>query len=325
MTVVGISKNRQLKTLYPKRNVLAAGVCSIQPTIDSVPWIVCPRRLLVMGREEAGRRVHQRFAEDAVVQYAGYKRGTKLGIWSEVKMKYSAEVGETKVSLDYIFDYVLVALGSISQYVLEEQLRVPWTRLHKIFQSGGYTIAIRDGEYFVEDCSIGYPSVIEIMTSSTSGGNKKKRTNIPLAFEDAILGKLHSAPGINYRQVWARMASQLIAKSEIALAWGGKTIWVVQDVLVEYISKNTALNVYQFLNTETDEVNLLSFSYGDTYKSPKGVLDLSERELYSGPISSSTADEPSFQDITRSAVCPPLSILIKLLAARSPMNQIIVE
>lgn len=324
LSQIDLSKNSQLKVLYPNRNVLAAGVCSIQPTTDSVPWIVCPRRLLVMGREEAGIRVHQKFTEDTVVNYAGYKKGTKLGIWSEVKMKQRSNVGETKVNIDYTFDYILMPLGSVSQYELEELLRIPWARLYKLFESGGYTIAVRNGEYFVEDCPIGYPSVIEIMTSSTSGGNKKKRTNIPMAFEDAILGKPHSAPGINYRQVWARMASQLIAKSEIALEWGGKTIWVVQDVLVDYVSENTALNVHQFLSKKTHEVNLLSFSYGNSYKSRRGILDLSEQKLYSGPMSSSTSDEPSFQDITRASTCPPLSFLIKLLAARSPMNQIIV-
>jgi len=45
-----------------------------------------------------------------------------------------------------------------------------------------------------------------------------------MAFEDAVLGKPHQGPGINYRQVWARMVSQLVVKSEVGLAWGGKTI-----------------------------------------------------------------------------------------------------
>ena len=57
------------------------------------------------------------------------------------------------------------------------------------------------------------------------------------AFCDAVLyaaGLLDErgqSPGVNIRQVWARMASQLIVKSEIANEWGGSAIWVVQDAL----------------------------------------------------------------------------------------------
>lgn len=67
--------------------------------------------------------------------------------------------------------------------------------------------------------------VIEAMTCSTSGGNKEKGTDMQSAFRTATLaanGILDSgvveSPGVNLRQVWARMASQLIAKSEAAIA-----------------------------------------------------------------------------------------------------------
>jgi hypothetical protein len=33
------------------------------------------------------------------------------------------------------------------------------------------------------------------------------------------------------------MVSQLVVKSEVALGWNGKAIWVVQDTLADYISK----------------------------------------------------------------------------------------
>ncbi|WP_287129636.1 hypothetical protein [Candidatus Cyanaurora vandensis] len=124
------------------------------------------------------------------------------------------------------------------------------------------------------------------------------------------------------------MASQLIAKSEIALNWGGKTIWIVQDVLVEYISATAALNVRHFLNENTSEVNLLSFSYEEFFHRVEGVIDLFQAELFAGPISSIPKDapkpEPSFQDIIRSPICPSLPFLIGLLAKRSPTNQVIV-
>lgn len=100
------------------------------------------------------------------------------------------------------------------------------------------------------------------------------------------------------------MVSQLIVKSEIALGWGGKTIWVVQDVLVEYINETTGLNVYQFASQALNEVNMLSFSYEDAYVSqdPNGVLELPGVKLFSGPIEPSASLEkgfPSFADILR--------------------------
>ena len=60
------------------------------------------------------------------------------------------------------------------------------------------------------------PVIVEVMTASTSGGNKRKRTDMQSAFCDAVLHvyglrpENGSAPGVNARQVWARMASQLI-------------------------------------------------------------------------------------------------------------------
>ncbi len=96
-----------------------------------------------------------------------------------------------------------------------------WRVLKRTVQSGGYSLACRNGKDFVEDAPTGVPGIIEIMTSSTSGGNRDRRTTISMAFEDALHDREHRAPGINYRQVWARMVSQLIPKSEAALAWGG--------------------------------------------------------------------------------------------------------
>ena len=93
------------------------------------------------------------------------------------------------------------------------------------------------------------PIIVEIMTASTSGGNRAKRTDIQSAFCDAVLyaegnlSKRAQSPGVNIRQVWARMASQMIVKSQIANSWGGCTIWVVQDALMNYIRSNTGLRL----------------------------------------------------------------------------------
>ena len=130
----------------------------------------------------------------------------------------------------------------------------------------------------------GAPVIVEVMTASTSGGNKAKRTDIQSAFCDAVLyaeGVLQDrsqSPGVNARQVWARMASQLVVKSQIANAWGGRTIWVVQDTLASYMRDKTGLRLDEMRSTswQTAEVNVLSVN----------IHDFNELTLYSGPIHS---------------------------------------
>ncbi len=126
------------------------------------------------------------------------------------------------------------------------------------------------------------PVIVEVMTGSTSGGNRRKRTDMQSAFCDAVLyanGVLPlrgASPGVNARQVWARMASQLVVKSEVANQWGGRAIWVVQDALMEYIGRQTGLRLDELHSPdwEVGEVNVVSASIDD----PNDI------RLYSGPI-----------------------------------------
>ena len=148
------------------------------------------------------------------------------------------------------------------------------------------------------------PVIVEVMTASTSGGNKRRRTDMKSAFCDAVLfangvvPDRRQSPGVNTRQVWARMASQLIVKSEIANRWGGCAIWVVQDALMAYIGSQTGLDLAGLRSDvwETDEVNVVSASIDD----PEGI------ELYAGPVQSKTEEAawtqllsaPSIPDVT---------------------------
>ena len=201
----------------------------------------------------------------------------------------------------------------------------PWSAILTKAQQAGYQFASRKGITYIENFPVGSPIIIEIMTSSTSGGDKKKRTQIPMAFEDAILGKPHSAPGINYRQVWARMVSQLIVKSEVALQWGGKTIWIVQDTLADYISNTTALNLKKFLADHMSEVNMLCYGYGTKPPEPAGPIKLKGGSLYSGPISSNAKHEVGtcFQDIIRAPICPPVENLLSVLLKKKMLRSFI--
>jgi hypothetical protein len=318
LSTVDLSKNEDLAAYFPGKNHVCAGVCSIQMKHDASPWIVCPRRLLALNRE-ANESLVQRQSEKRVVKLLDYPAGERLGIWSEVRIIYKGESAGNHKHFNYAFDYVVMPVRRFTDQELETFTGKKWNLLKKELTRAGFVLSFRDGRECVEDFPAGVPSIIEIMTSSTSGGNKKKRSAIPMAFEDAILGRSHAAPGINFRQVWARMVSQLIVKSEVGIGWGGKTLWLVQDLLLDYMSQSTALRLKEFVSEHTSEVNLLSFSYGDEFKKANGVIELSADVLYAGPISqdsSPTEKTHSFQDILKAPILPPIQHLVNVLRKR---------
>jgi len=119
------------------------------------------------------------------------------------------------------------------------------------------------------------------------------------------------------------MVSQLIVKSQVGMAWGGKTIWLVQDVLADYISKSTALILSQYLSDHLDEVNILSFGYGDSFNDDRNALiELQDSKLFSGPItqSGSTNSHDGFVDIVKIGAPPPKSQIWKSLLNKAPVG-----
>lgn len=276
--------NQALADYFDRDGIVPSGVCSLQTQSDQSPWIVCPRRLAFFAKRGGGEQAHQLVSQQKLFDYAQYPVGTMLGVWPELRISYRE--GEKK--FQYTFDYILMPM------VLDSP----------------------DPD--------GIPLIIEVMTSSTSGGNKQKGTTIPMAFTDAILARPHVGPGINYRQVWGRMVSQLIVKSEVGLAWGGKTIWILQDKLVAYISQSTALDIRQFAADKTGQVNILSISYGNQHQNQTGIIELHDAELFAGAIAGSDEPPPSFQDMLRAPVKPPKSILLRALSNREPAKIIIV-
>jgi hypothetical protein len=327
---LNLIRNAELRRFFrlpADQEEVASGVCSIKLQPGERPWIVCPRRLMALSRTAPhGVNTHQSTTEARLLRLFGYPRGTRLGIWAEVNLDYEENVAGQKKRFDYAFDYILSPLGRVSQVAAERATGESWPHIHRALQDHGFTVAMRNGESFVEDFPVGMPSIIEIMTCSTSGSDKKKRTTIPNAVEDALLKDDHNAPGINFRQVWARMVSQLIVKSEVALHWGGKAIWIVQDVLVDYICSSTALDIRRFLAERTNEVNMLSLTYGNKANGKKGVIELSFGGLYAGPIAPTAAGaRPSFSDMVRTPLKPALLRLTRLLINKRPVNQITVR
>jgi hypothetical protein len=336
MSAIRLKSKPDLQRYFGEVEQVQSGVCSLQMHPDENPWVVCPRRLLTLWRENSGECKHQDQAEKKLFGYAGFPAGTRLGVWQEVKLKYHTAVGAEDAlgedraeykSFDYTFDYIVAPLAPASQSEIEALTGVSWAILRPRIEKAGYALAKRGGQDFVEDFPKEPPIVVEIMTCSTSGGNKDKRTTIPMAFEDAILGKEHTAPGINYRQVWARMVSQLIVKSEVGIGWGGKTFWILQDALVRYISETTNLNIREFLAEKTSEVNMLCLSYGEGYKRKKGIMELKDGKLFAGPISTHGGDRrpASFEDMIHTPLRPEYKRLVGLLLSSKMANKIVVK
>ncbi len=325
MSEINLAVHPELSSYFPGLPSVASGICSIQVKDGEPPWIICPRRLLYMGRK-APLEVLKGRVQKQLLDKCGFSKGRKLGVWSEVKVKYTGGDREDVGGLfDYTFDYVIVEIGRERLETVASKFGITLKEAGRMLEKSEYTLAQIGGTTFVEDFPIGCPVIVEVMTSSTSGGNKKRRSCIPQAFEDCVLGKEHTAPGINYRQVWARMASQLIVKSQAAMAWEGKTIWVLQDLLAEYISASTALDLHQFMSENTDEVNILAYSYGDSYKTrhESKTIELRDSTLYAGPIRPLAEGEarPSFQDIVLASVCPPKEVLLMALCKKPMSNR----
>jgi hypothetical protein len=320
--------HEELRRYFPHFTKVMPGVCSIQVENNQSPWIVCSRRLLVLGREKAGTRQHQRQVEAKILEYLHYESSTKLGVWSEVNLMYRDELEGTPITFDYAFDYVLVPVQTISiRELMDSVFGMEITPLTtKTFTKTllRHGFQIENDEVF--DFPTGRPSIIEIMTSSTSGSNKSNRSQISQAFEDALLRGTHTAPGINYRQVWSRMVGQLFVKSEVASAWGGATVWVLQDRLVKYMDATTRVNMSKFVRDTVDEVNIVSFSYPLDYDgSQNGINELNNSVLYAGKIlETSTEDTSGFIDIVRAAILPPVTALLNNLVVYGPAANYVV-
>jgi len=134
----------------------------------------------------------------------------------------------------------------------------------------------------------GPPIVVEVMTASTSGGNRSERTDIRNAFCDAVLFAVgtiperRQSPGVNIRQVWARMASQLVVKSQIVNRWGGATIWVVQDALTDYIASSTGIPL--------DDLKSPDWSLGEVNVLACDMDDPTKLQLCAGPVYGSESE-----------------------------------
>jgi hypothetical protein len=254
----------------PLRDKFNAGLSSVIPGVCSIQygdeiWIVCPRRLFGFKATSMPPIVNQSLKEherEALIE-AGVPCGIELGVWAEVYLQY----GDDESSINYHFDFVIAPISRDMSF--SEMLK-----LHKVtsvtdiedLKKSAKTGKYLSGKFSPEKKvpifpNLTSPIIIEVMTASTSGSDKEAGTDIATSFTDAILGKDHNCPGINKRQVWGRMATQLFAKSALAESWGGKTIWLVQDQLLKNIELTTKLKVQSTKNNANGAVNFLSMKY----------------------------------------------------------------
>lgn len=151
------------------------------------------------------------------------------------------------------------------------------------------------------------------MTASTSGSNTEKGTNIASAFEAAMIGNDPISPGINKRQVWGRMATQLFAKSALAEAWGGKTFWIVQDELLSNIERTTQLSVAEIETASQENINFISMAY-DSLGTEQSTIKL--RQVYCNYSGISFTKNNAAVDILLPKVLPHKKELLKSMLRR---------
>ncbi|MFM8332778.1 MAG: hypothetical protein ACKN9T_13920 [Candidatus Methylumidiphilus sp.] len=322
LSAIDLHHHPELAAKFPGKRIVQAGVCSLQMREHEQPWIVCPRRLLSLREQRSGID-YQQYVKAQLAAHMELSCGKHYRAWAEVKMKIDTSTeDDQEKSFDYTFDYVIADARKIQLSEAAKIIGRSERVTQRLAEKNGFTLSKR-GDIWIEDFPADPVVIVEIMTSSTSGGDKAKRTQIGMAFEDAVLNlSNHNGPGINYRQVWARMVSQLIVKSQVGIAWNGKTIWLIQDVLAEYISSTTALNLSKYLSECADEVNILAFGYGDIDNLPtdEGVLPLRKSSFYAGPINKSpsvNADGGGFVDIVKIGAPPPKDQLWRSLFLKS--------
>lgn len=229
--------------------------------------MVCPNRLLALGvpdptviRHFSEMSATARYVLEAIGAKPG-QVGQAIGAWSEISIK---EHRGHRV-FDYRFDFVLNPVAELTP----PEFAAEWGVQPEVAQRaylGQRTI------FAPTRCS-GFPIIVEVMTASTSGSNERQARGIAPAFYSAWATALEGAPsrddapGTNVRQVWGRMASQLIAKSEAGEAWGGRTIWLMQDKLLNYIRDTTNISESHDaselpLPLPLKGANIISFKFG---------------------------------------------------------------
>lgn len=322
-TTIKASKNPKIELLY------GGGVKKVVPAVCSVTyskanekqarWIVCPRKLFSSAFSNLSTNAFLQEHEKSLLLSAGMPSNKPLGVWAEVYLKDKGSRDGDSFVVNYHFDYVVAPLENLTFQQIASKYSVSSSELIAEARKGGYVKGRVNSGSIVEDVpDLSNILILEVMTASTSGSDTEKGTNISAAFMNAIQGMECPSPGINRRQVWGRMATQLFAKSCLAEYWGGKTIWVIQDQLMNEISQATGLFPSKLQkSTDRPNINIAVMSYQNDDSSQVGFEYLTEWDSGVRIDGAGTVT-----DILLPASYPPKSILIKSILRRGLSGRI---
>jgi hypothetical protein len=270
-TSISLEKSPELRNYFDSSlDKVIPGVCSIE--YGGEQWVVCPRRLMGFKSDTSGIppvndgiKPHER---EALVE-GGLPTGKQLGVWPEVNLRY--DVDDTPAT--YRFDFIIAPI--IFDAKISDMFDI--NDVHQESEREAVVDAARRGDWISGRLSssttiaaapdLRSPFIVEIMTASTSGSKRSKRTDIASSFEDAILEREHQSPGINKRQVWGRMVTQLFSKSALAEEWGGRTLWVIQEELLKYMESIQQLSLSTTPTARGSAVDFVWLKYDDTNQS----------------------------------------------------------
>jgi hypothetical protein len=328
-TKIKLSDNHPLRDYFNEelKSVIPA-VCSIQYGTEDTneqnrtqeTWVVCTRRLFgfknistSIPQTNRGLQPH----EKEILNIANLPPNQDIGIWSEVYLQYGDN--ETNSQVDYHFDFIAAPIIrdlSEEQFYIQHDIQEEQDKkgIIKSARRGGLCHG-KSGTNLSFDISpdIEHPIIFEVMTASTSGSNTEKGTNIASAFEAAMIGNDPISPGINKRQVWGRMATQLFAKSALAEAWGGKTFWIVQDELLSNIERTTQLSVAEIETASQENINFISMAY-DSLGTEQSTIKI--RQVYCNYSGISFTKNNAAVDILLPKVLPHKKELLKSMLRR---------
>lgn len=318
-TEIKLSQTEPLTQYFnPNIKAVIPGVCSIMAGQDI--WVVCPRRLLAMRSGGEGLPpVNYKLLEyerDLLVG-AGLPRGIDIGIWSEVNLKQKA----VEADINYHFDYIAAPLVNVS---LEEALRQQNTDIEIENEMKNLVEAAKKSGYYAKGQrnparvpillpDITHPYILEVMTASTSGSDSENSTDIRSAFRNAILSNDHTSPGINKRQVWGRMITQLFAKTALAWQWGGRTVWIVQDELLRNIELTTRLRTDSITDNPHQNIHIVVMHYE---VSQNGKRKMAFKTTIEGDAGINFEGNNTFTDILLPKVAPNKIELLKAILRR---------
>ena len=304
----------------PRLQTVIPGVCSISAGSDT--WVVCPRRLFAArNMTNAAPLLNYAFQdhERAILLQTDLPRNTDIGIWAEVYIKQQVDNSE----INYYLDYVATPLVDLTLRAFLDQFHLSEVNIQReialflphLKQRGYYPKEKKEAANIVMRLpSMEKPYIFEVMTASTSGSDTETGTDIRSAFRNAILGGEHESPGINKRQVWGRMVTQLFAKTALAHAWGGSTVWIIQDELLKNIELTTLLRTAKIEHGKDNTINLMIMQYTDLGEYRK-VIAL--RDIIVGDSGLDFHGDETFTDILLPKTIPPKIELARAILRRS--------